>query len=56
MNIVRKLDFTEIYLKQNLEEASEIILTDRKHLDRNPTDITKKEIIQLLKKINDGKI
>ena len=56
LNIVRKLDFTEIYLKQNLEEASEIILTDRKHLDRNPTDITKKEIIQLLKKINDGKI
>ena len=56
LNIIRKLDFPEIYLKQNLEEASEIILTDRKHLDSNPTDITKKEVIQLLKKINDEKV
>jgi len=56
LNIVRKLDFPEIYLKQNLEEASEIILTDRKHLDNNPTDITKKDIILLFKKINDKKI
>tara|TARA_B110000438_G_scaffold88586_1_gene88083 strand:+ start:2145 stop:3086 length:942 start_codon:yes stop_codon:yes gene_type:complete len=56
LNIVRKLDFPEIYLKQNLEEAAEIILTDRKHLDNNPIDITKKDIILLFKKINDKKI
>jgi hypothetical protein len=32
--------------------ASEIILEDKKHLDNNPTPITKNEIIRLLKEIN----
>ena len=54
--IVKKLEFSEIYLKQDLYEASERILTDRKHLDNNPGDITKNEIISLLKDINDKKV
>ena len=54
--IIKKLEFPEIILKQNLEEASERILTDKKHLDNNPINITKKDIIQLLKKINDKKV
>ena len=54
--IVKKLEFSEIYLKQDLNEASERILIDRKHLDNNPVDITKNEIISLLKDINDKKV
>jgi succinate semialdehyde reductase len=54
--IIKKLELPEIILKQNLEEASERILSDRKHLDNNPTNITKKDIIQLLKKINDKEV
>jgi succinate semialdehyde reductase len=51
--IVEKLDFSKIQLKQNYDEASELILSDRKHLDNNPLEITKNDIILLLKKIND---
>ena len=56
LTIVKKLEFSEIYLKQDLNEASERILIDRKHLDNNPVDITKNEIISLLKDINDKKV
>jgi hypothetical protein len=33
--------------------ASEIILKDRKHLDFNPKSVTKYQIIEILKKINE---
>ena len=51
--IVKTLKFSDIRLKQNLEDAAELILSDRKHLDNNPKVITKNEIINLLEKIND---
>jgi len=56
LNIVRKLNFSNIDLDQDLDKAAEQILTDRKHLDNNPIEITKKEIIFLLKNINEQKI
>ena len=56
LNIVRKLDFSNIELDQDLDKAAEQVLTDRKHLDNNPIEITKKEIIFLLKNINEQKI
>ncbi len=55
LKIVEKFNFLDIYLKQDLDAAAEKILTDKKHLDNNPVKITKKEIISLLKSINDGK-
>ena len=51
-NLVKKLNFSKISLKQNYDEAAELILTDRKHLDNNPKKVNKKDIINLLKKIN----
>ena len=54
LNIVTKLNFKKINLKQNIDTAEDIILTDRKHLDNNPKPIHKKDIISLLKIINDG--
>jgi len=54
-NLVRKLNFEEINLKQNLENAANLILLDRKHLDNNPKEISKPEIIKLLGIICDGK-
>ena len=50
--IVKKLDFPKIRLNQNLENASLIILNDKKHLDNNPKNITKNDIIKLLESIN----
>jgi len=52
--IVKKLNFRKIFLKQDLAEAAELILIDRKHLDNNPRQISKNDIVFLLKKINDG--
>ena len=51
-SIVKKLNFKKISLNLDLNMASELILEDRKHLDNNPTPITKNEIIGLLKEIN----
>ena len=51
-NLVNKLNFEPIHLTQNLEDATEIILSDRKHLDYNPHPVSKNDIIDLLKKIN----
>ena len=53
--LVMKLNFEEINLKQNLENAANLILLDRKHLDNNPKEISKSEIIKLLRIICDGK-
>ena len=49
--IVKKLGFKKIQLNQNLDDAAEIILSDRKHLDNNPKIITRKNIIDLLRTI-----
>ena len=50
--IVKHLDFSEINLSQNLDDAAELILKDRKHLDNNPKTVSKTDLISLLKEIN----
>jgi len=50
-NLVKNLNFSKINLKQNYDEAADLILTDRKHLDNNPKQVSKKDIISLLEKI-----
>ena len=52
LKIVKKLKFPKISLRQNIEEASELILLDRKHLDNNPRKISKEDITTLLQEIN----
>ena len=54
-NLVRKLNFEEINLKQNLEDAVKLVLIDKRHLDNNPKRISKSEIIKLLSIICSGK-
>jgi len=54
--LVKKLDFESIFLKQDHDIASEIILKDRKHLDNNPIPIEKNNVIELLIKINQGEM
>ena len=39
-----------------MNDAANLILTDRKHLDNNPKNITKSDIISLLKEINEIRI
>mgnify|MGYP000306567742 FL=1 len=51
-NLVKKLNFSKINLKQNYDEAADLILTDTKHLDNNPKHVSKQDIIRLLERIN----
>jgi len=51
-NLVNKLDFKEISLIQHFENASELIFSDRKHLDNNPIAVSKNDILNLLREIN----
>ena len=46
--IVEDLGFERINLKTNLNDAAEIILQDKKHLDNNPKNVTKGNIMNLL--------
>jgi len=55
LNLVRKLNFPSIKLKENIEKASELIMTDRKHLDNNPKNVTRMDIENILQIINSGK-
>tara|TARA_Y100000996_G_scaffold359334_1_gene301361 strand:+ start:547 stop:1479 length:933 start_codon:yes stop_codon:yes gene_type:complete len=50
-NSVKKLNFSEIKLTMSLNDAAEIILKDKKHLDNNPKTVSKEDIIMLMKKI-----
>ena len=52
LNIAKHLKFEKISLKQKIDMASDLILTDRKHLDNNPKSVTREDIIELLDKIN----
>ena len=52
LKIVKKLDFKPIRLKMNLNDATDLILTDKKHIDNNPKLISSKDIVSLLQKIN----
>ena len=54
LEIVKKLNFQPIRLKQNFDEAAELILLDKKHLDNNPKIVQKNDIINLLKQLNES--
>jgi len=56
LNIVKKLNFESIKLKLNFDNAAELILIDRKHIDNNPKRIKHKDIILLLSKINSNDV
>ncbi len=51
-NLVKVLNFEKIFLNQNLDDASELILSDRKHLDNNPIKVSKNDIVEILKELN----
>lgn len=55
LNLVRKFNFPSIILKENIEKASELIMTDRKHLDNNPKNVTRMDIENILQIINSAK-
>jgi malonic semialdehyde reductase len=49
--ICQKLKFEPLILKQHPDQAADVIIPDRGHLDNNPISITKENIIYCLEKI-----
>ncbi len=52
--ICQKLKFEPLKLKQPLDEAADVIMPDRGHLDNNPKEVTKEDIIKCLDEIVNG--
>jgi len=49
--ICQKLKFEPLSLKQSLDNAADVIMPDRGHLDNNPIDVTKQDIVKCLDEI-----
>ncbi len=54
--IVKKLDFKPIKLQSNFQDASDLILTDKKHIDNNPKLVSREDIVLLLEKIDSNNV
>jgi succinate semialdehyde reductase len=52
--ICQKLKFEPLKLKQPLDEAADVIMPDRGHLDNNPKDVAKEDIVKCLDEIVNG--
>lgn len=52
LKLVKKLQFENITLRQSVDEAVRLILTDKKHLDNNPVPVTYDDISNLIFRIN----
>ena len=51
---LQQLWHINLIIQYYFDDASEIILNDKKHLDNNPKLVNKTDIIQLLEIINSG--
>ena len=52
--VCQKLKFEPLKLKQPLDEAADVIMPDRGHLDNNPIEVTKQDIVKCLGEIVNG--
>ncbi|MGI0065181.1 MAG: iron-containing alcohol dehydrogenase, partial [Nitrosotalea sp.] len=54
--VIEKLKFDKLTLKAPFDEAADVVMTDKGHLDPNPLPVAKQDVVQLLKDIVDGKM
>jgi len=54
--IIEKLGFDKMQLKAPVDEAADVVMTDKGHLDPNPIPISKDDVIKCLNAINDGNL
>ena len=53
---IEKLGFDKMQLKAPIDEAADVVMTDKGHLDPNPIPISKDDVIKCLNAINDGNL
>lgn len=54
--VIEKLKFDKLPLKTPFDQAAEVVMTDRGHLDPNPIPVTKEDVMHLLQDIVNGKL
>jgi succinate semialdehyde reductase len=54
--VIEKLKFDKLPLKTPFDQAADIVMTDRGHLDPNPIPVTKEDVVHLLQDIVNGKL
>ena len=54
--IIEKMGFDKLELKADVEQAADVVMTDRGHLDPNPISISKEDIVKCLNDIKTGNL
>lgn len=54
--VIEKLKFDRLALKAPFDQAADLVMTDRGHLDPNPIPVTKEDVMHLLQDIVNGKL
>lgn len=54
--VIEKLKFDKLSLKLPFDQAAEVVMTDRGHLDPNPIPVSKQDVVGLLKDIQEGRL
>ena len=54
--LLKKLVFDKMKLKAPVDEAANVVMTDKGHLNPNPIPISKEDVIKCLNDINDGNL
>ena len=54
--LLKKLGFDKMKLKASVDEAADVVMTDKGHLNPNPIPVSKEDVIKCLNSINDGNL
>jgi succinate semialdehyde reductase len=54
--IIEKMGFDKLELKANVEQAADVVMTDKGHLDPNPILISKEDVVKCLNDIKAGNL
>ncbi|MBO49089.1 MAG: alcohol dehydrogenase, partial [Candidatus Nitrosopelagicus sp.] len=54
--IVEKMGFDKLDLKADVDQAADVVMTDKGHLDPNPIPISKEDVVKCLNDIKAGNL
>ena len=54
--IIEKMGFDKLDLKADVDQAADVVMTDKGHLDPNPIPISKEDVVQCLNDIKAGNL
>jgi len=54
--IIEKMGFDKLELKADVDQAADVVMTDRGHLDPNPIPISKEDVVKCLNDIKAGNL